>query len=108
MTISVKTPTTDQLLAIAGSFGMHLTAADAASFQKIMAGPLASYARLDELVEPTLPVKYPRTPGYRPGAGGEPATTPGTGRPISGAPRAACSPASGSPSRTISASPACR
>src|SRR5437879_2403080 len=66
MTISVKTPTTDQLLAIAGSFGLHLTAADAASFQKIMAGPLASYARLDELVEPTLPVKYPRTPGWRP------------------------------------------
>src|SRR5260221_8341607 len=32
-----------------------------------MAGPLASYTRLDELVEPTLPVKYPRTPGYRPG-----------------------------------------
>jgi len=66
MTISVKTPTTDQLLAIASSFGLHLTAADAASFQKIMAGPLASYARLDELVEPTLPVKYPRTPGWRP------------------------------------------
>ena len=66
MTISVKSPTTDQLLAIAGSFGMHLTAEDAASFQKIMQGPLASYTRLDELAEPRLPVKYPRTPGYRP------------------------------------------
>ena len=32
MTISVKTSTTDQLLAIAGSFGLYLTAADAASF----------------------------------------------------------------------------
>src|SRR5262249_29734589 len=29
-------------------------------------GSIQSYARLDEMVEPTLPVKYPRTPGYRP------------------------------------------
>jgi amidase len=28
---------------------------------------LASYRRLDELAEPKLPVKYPRTPGHRPG-----------------------------------------
>ena len=33
-----------------------------------MAGSIASYARLDELVEPKLPVKYPRDPGYRPPA----------------------------------------
>lgn len=31
-----------------------------------MAGPMASYQRLQELVEYTPPVKYPRTPGYRP------------------------------------------
>ena len=33
-----------------------------------MAGSIASYARLDELAEPKLPVKYPRDPGYRPPA----------------------------------------
>ena len=27
---------------------------------------LVGMARLDEIPEPTLPVKYPRTPGYRP------------------------------------------
>ena len=32
-----------------------------------MAGSIASYNRLDQLPEPKLPVKYPRTPGYRPG-----------------------------------------
>ena len=31
-----------------------------------MSGTIESYIRLDELTEPTLPVKYPRTPGYRP------------------------------------------
>ena len=31
-----------------------------------MAGNLASYDRLDELTEPSLPVAYPRSPGCRP------------------------------------------
>jgi amidase len=31
-----------------------------------MTGSVASYSRLDELTEPTLPVKYPRSPGFRP------------------------------------------
>ena len=29
-------------------------------------GTLANYLKMDNLVAPTLPVKYPRTPGYRP------------------------------------------
>ena len=64
----VRLPTVDQVLEIAGSFGMTLTAEDAASFRGLMAGSIASYNRLDQLPEPKLPVKYPRTPGYRPGA----------------------------------------
>jgi amidase len=63
----VRLPTVDQLLEIAGSFGMTLTAEDAASFRGLMAGSIASYNRLDQLPEPKLPVKYPRSPGYRPG-----------------------------------------
>src|ERR1700741_1558227 len=47
---------------------MTLTEADAASFCSLMGGSIASYARLDELPEPKLPVKYPRDPGYRPPA----------------------------------------
>ncbi len=64
----VRLPTVDQLLEIAGSFGMTLTSEDAASFRGLMAGSIASYNRLDQLPEPKLPVKYPRIPGYRPGA----------------------------------------
>jgi len=64
--MSVKRPTLDELDLIASQYGLDLSSEDLASFQGLMAGPLASYARLDELVEPKLPVKYPRTPGYRP------------------------------------------
>src|SRR5947209_7668695 len=64
----VRLPSVDQILEIAGSFGMTLTSEDAASFRGLMAGSVASYNRLDQLPEPKLPVKYPRTPGYRPGA----------------------------------------
>src|SRR5437588_49865 len=64
----VRLPSVDQLLEIAGSFGMTLTTEDAASFRGLMSGSIASYNRLDQLPEPKLPVKYPRTPGYRPGA----------------------------------------
>jgi len=62
----VKPPTAEELEHIALAFGLDLTPEDIASFQGLMAGPLASYQRLHELVEPRLPVKYPRTPGYRP------------------------------------------
>jgi amidase len=63
----VRLPTAGQLMEIAASFGMSLDREDAASFRGLMAGSIASYNRLDQLPEPKLPVKYPRTPGYRPG-----------------------------------------
>lgn len=67
MTISARTPTIAEILDLAQGFGMTMTDADAASFQGIMAGTLKAYERVDELVAPQLPVKYPRDPGYRPG-----------------------------------------
>ena len=64
--MAVKTPTLDDLAHIAASYSLSLTPQDLESFRGLMAGMLASYARLDELTEPTLPVKYPRSPGFRP------------------------------------------
>lgn len=65
--MTVKKPTIDQLDKIAKGFHLKLTHEDLSSFQEmISAGPLQSYNRLNELIEPTLPVKYPRTSGYRP------------------------------------------
>jgi amidase len=62
----VRTPSLEQLSEIAMEYGLDLTEADLDSFQGLVAGALASHARLDELAEPALPVRYPRTPGHRP------------------------------------------
>ena len=64
----VRLPTTEQLGEISRTFGLALSDDDLVSFRDLMRGPIASYARLDALVEPKLPVKYPRSPGYRPSA----------------------------------------
>ncbi len=66
MSIPPRLPTPEQLIAIGRKFGLTLTQEDAVSFRGLMAGSMASYARLDELAEPKLPVAYPRTPGHRP------------------------------------------
>jgi amidase len=66
MAIAPRLPNVTELLDIARDYGMHLTEVDANSFRGLMAGAMASYARLDELAEPKLPVKYPRSPGHRP------------------------------------------
>jgi amidase len=65
-------PTLEQLREIAKMYGMHLDDEDLASFTGLMAGVLESYRRIDQLTEPGLPVRYPRTGGYRPGAEGNP------------------------------------
>lgn len=59
-------PTLDQLRSIAESYSMHMSDADLASFLGLMGGTLESYRRIDQLTEPALPVKYPRSGGYRP------------------------------------------
>jgi len=61
----IQAPKPDQILNIADDFGMEISQEDAESFAGLMTGLKASYDRLDELVEPTLPVKYARLPGYR-------------------------------------------
>ncbi len=62
----VSTPTPEQILEIASKYRMALTAEDVGDFRHLIQQTLVSYRRLDELVEPTLPVSVPRTPGYRP------------------------------------------
>ncbi|GAB4229430.1 MAG: amidase [Elainellaceae cyanobacterium] len=64
--MGVKLPTIDELARIAKEFYLDLSEADLASFQGLMQGTLSSYDRIEQLTEPTLSVKYPRSPGYRP------------------------------------------
>ena len=63
----VKPPNADLLKDIGSGFGLHLGDGEARSYAGLIEATLASYARLDQLVEPGLPVKYPRSGGYRPG-----------------------------------------
>ena len=63
---TVRTPTVEEVLDIADGYGLTLTVEDAESFRGLMEGTIASYHRLDDLAEPKLPVKYPRSTGYRP------------------------------------------
>ena len=64
--MAVKTPTVDDLAHIAESLSLSVTTADLQSFRGLMANSIASYSRIDQLTEPTIPVKYPRSPGFRP------------------------------------------
>src|ERR671921_567705 len=62
----VKPPNIEQLKEIGRELGLRLDEEAARSFIGLIEGTLASYTRLDQIAEPELPVKYPRSGGYRP------------------------------------------
>src|ERR1700736_917090 len=66
-TVSVALPTTDQLRAIAEYCGLAVTAEDVASFRGLMQGSVDAYNAVAAMPDEIPIVKYPRTPGYRPG-----------------------------------------
>ncbi len=68
----VRLPTTEQIKDIGSQFGLVLTEDELSSFRLAFKGPLSSYARLDRLVPPSLPISVPRAPGYRPSAAENP------------------------------------
>ncbi|MFL5660884.1 MAG: amidase [Ktedonobacteraceae bacterium] len=61
-------PTIEQLHEIAQTYGLHLSDADLESFTGLMSAVLESYRRINQLTEPALAVRYPRSGGYRPSA----------------------------------------
>ena len=64
----LRKPPLTELQRIARSYDLVLSQDDLNSFRGLMDGVLASYRRLDQFAEPTLPVKYQRDTGYRPAA----------------------------------------
>ena len=104
----VSLPTPDQLKRIAEEMNLSLTDSDIASFLALMKPSIDGYNVVDAMPDNLPPVKYPRTPGYRPSRRGEQAQRlvrqdHGRGRAA-----AASSRARPSCSRTTSCSPACR
>ncbi|MCY3829669.1 MAG: amidase [Rhodospirillaceae bacterium] len=70
--MTVRRPTLDQMREIVRSFGMSMSDGEIQSFLDLMEPTLAAYDRVDALLDAPPAVKYPRTPGRRPGAGENP------------------------------------
>ena len=64
--MAVKAPSREDLARIGRALGLNLSAEDAESFRRLLLPSIDALSRLDELVEPTLPVMYPRGGGWRP------------------------------------------
>ena len=63
------TPTMEQLRRIVADFGMRMSDAEIAEYREILAGALVpAYEFVDAAPDRLPEVKYPRTPGRRPGA----------------------------------------
>ena len=69
---TVKRPTLDQLQEIVASLHMNMSAAEVGEYLEVLEGTFASYDRVNQLPDYLPPVRYPRTPGYRPGASENP------------------------------------
>ncbi len=68
----VKRPTHDQMKEIVSSLHMSMSDREITEYLEVMEGPMQAYDRLQELPDNLPPVRYPRTPGYRPGAAENP------------------------------------
>ena len=104
---TVKVPTLEQLGEVAAELGFAFTEADLAAHRECLLPAFEAYNGLDRMPDELPPVSYPRLPGRRP--------MPEENRHGAWyvkteieAPPPASSRARRLPSRTISASPACR
>jgi amidase len=66
MPSGAELPSLRQIRELADEFGFELSDQELTSYQTLMRGPILSTRKLEELPEFRLPVKYPRTSGYRP------------------------------------------
>jgi amidase len=70
--MSASLPTPEKLTSIAKSMGIQFAEGDAESFLSQMSPFFAAADRTLQAVDPLPEVKYPRTPGYRPGPNEDP------------------------------------
>ena len=65
---TVKRPTVEQLQEIVASLHMSMSTREVAEYLEVLEGTFASYDRLTQLPDNLPPVRYPRTPGFKPSA----------------------------------------
>jgi amidase len=68
----VKRPTLDQMRQIVASLHMSMSEREIGEYLDVMEGTLQAYDRLAQLPDNLPAVRYPRTPGYRPGSAENP------------------------------------
>lgn len=64
--MTIKRPTLDQLQEIALSLGIHLSDAQASSYNALLQANFDAYDAIDAMPDYLPPVTYARTPGYHP------------------------------------------
>ena len=69
---SVKRPTLDQMREIVTSLHMSMSDPEIQEYMEVMEGTFQAYDRLQQIPDNLPAVRYPRTPGYRPGAAENP------------------------------------
>ncbi len=69
---TVRRPTLDQMHDIVNSLHMSMSQGEVAEYLEVLEGTFQAYDRVNELPDYLPPVRYPRTPGYRPGANENP------------------------------------
>ena len=69
---TVKRPTVAQLQEIVASLHMNMSEREVSEYRDVMEGTFQAYDRLTQLPDNLPPVRYPRTPGFRPSAAQNP------------------------------------
>ena len=64
--MTIRRPTQDQLSDIAADFGFTMSPAEIAAYAEAALPGLQLYEAVDAMSDNLSPVRYPRTPGYRP------------------------------------------
>jgi amidase len=65
---TVKRPTLEQMKEIVASLHMSMSEREVAEYLDVLEGTFQAYDRVNALPDYLPPVRYPRTPGYRPSA----------------------------------------
>ncbi len=69
---TVRRPTLEQMHDVVNSLHMSMSQGEVAEYLDVLEGTFQAYDRVNQLPDYLPPVRYPRTPGYRPGANENP------------------------------------
>ncbi|XP_071955609.1 amidase-like isoform X2 [Antedon mediterranea] len=68
----VRAPNPKKVEELAKRIGVDLSETEVQTYCELMKSSLQCFAEIEKIPEPTLPVKYPRLPGYRPSSAENP------------------------------------